>query len=214
MPTKFLRWFALTGLLVAGSAGADGFGLGVKAGTLGLGVEGTFGLSERLNLRLGINSYSLSDDQTASGIHYNGKLDLQSGAMLLDWHPFAGTFRLSAGVMFNNNALRLTATPTSPQDIGGTTYTPAQIGTLSGDVTFKKNVPYAGLGWGNAARHGRLGFNFEIGALFQGSPKVSLTASGGAVSQSDLASEAQSAEADLGSFKVYPVIALGFSFRF
>lgn len=214
MQTRFLRLFALSGLLVAGSAVADGFGLGVKAGTLGLGVEGTFGLSERLNVRVGVNHYSLSDNQTASGIQYDGKLDLQSGAVLLDWHPFAGAFRLSAGLMFDNNALRLTATPTSPQDIGGTTYTPAQIGTLSGDVTFKKNVPYAGLGWGNAARHSRFGFNFEIGALFQGSPKVSLTASGGAVSQTDLAAEAQSAEADLKNLKIYPVIALGFSFTF
>jgi hypothetical protein len=211
---KLIRWLALSGVLIAGSAAADGFGLGVKAGTLGLGVEGTFGLSERVNLRAGINHYSLSRDETASDIHYDGDLDLQSGAVLLDWHPFAGTFRLSAGLMYNKNSLNLTAAPTSPQQIGGTTYTPAQIGTLTGDVTFKKSAPYAGLGWGNAARHGRLGFSFELGALFQGSPKVSLSASGGAVSQADLASEAQQAEADLKDFKIYPVISFGLSFRF
>lgn len=214
MQIKFIRWFALSGLLVAGAAAADGFGLGVKAGSLGLGVEGTFGLSERVNLRAGINNYSLSGTEDASGIHYDADLDLQSGALLLDWHPFAGTFRLSAGLIYNKNALHLTATPTSNQDIGGTTYTPAQIGTLSGDVTFKKNAPYLGLGWGNAVRHGRFGFNFEIGALLQGSPKVSLAASSGAVSQIDLDSEAQQAEADLSKFKTYPVVALGFSFRF
>lgn len=214
MQIGFIRWFALSGLLVVGSAAADGFGLGVKAGTLGLGVEGTFPISERVNVRAGVNNYSLSGNEDASGIHYDGKLDLQSGALLFDWHPFAGTFRLSAGLMYNKNTLHLTATPTSNQDIGGTTYTPAQIGTLTGDVTFKKSAPYAGLGWGNAARHGRFGFSFELGALFQGSPKVSLSASGGAVSQIDLNSEAQQAEADLDNFKIYPVIALGFSFRF
>lgn len=214
MQTKFIRWIALSGLLVAGTAAADGFGLGVKAGTLGLGVEGTFGLSPRVNLRAGLNNYSLSTNEDASGIHYNADLDLQSGALLLDWHPFAGTFRLSAGLIYNKNAVHLTATPTSNQDIGGTTYTPAQIGTLSGDVTFKKSAPYAGIGWGNAARHGHFGFSFEVGALFQGSPKVSLSASSGAVAQIDLQSEAQQAEADLSDFKTYPVVALGLSFRF
>jgi hypothetical protein len=211
---KFLRLFALSVLLVAGATAADDFGVGVKAGTLGLGVEGTFGLSQRVNLRVGFNDYSTSGDETASDIRYDGKLELGGIALLLDWHPFAGTFRLSAGLMQNNNALRLTATPTSNQTIGGTTYTPAEIGTLSGEVSFKSTAPYAGIGWGNAARHGRFGVNFEVGAMFQGSPKVSLTASGGAVSQVDLTSESQSAQADLDDFKIYPVIALGFSFRF
>lgn len=214
MQLKLLRLFALTGLLVAGTAAADGFGLGVKAGTLGLGVEGTFGLSERFNLRVGANNYSYSMDETASGIQYDADLDLKSAALLLDWHPFAGTFRLSAGLMHNKNALHLLATPTSDQTIGGNTYTPADIGTLSGDVTFKKSVPYAGLGWGNAARPGRFGVSFEIGALFQGKPDVTLRASGGAVSQLDLRAEEQEAEADLEDFDMYPVVSLGFFFTF
>ena len=214
MQSKFLRWFALSALLVTGGAAADGFGLGVKAGTLGFGVEGTFGLSENLNLRTGINDYSYSQDETEGGIRYDGKLELSTIALLLDWHPFAGTFRLSAGLMNNKNALRLSATPTANQTIGGTSYTPADIGTLSGDVTFKSTAPYAGIGWGNAARRGRFGGVFEIGAMFQGKPKVSLRASGGLVSQADLNAEAQEAQTDLDDFKIYPVISLGLSYRF
>ena len=214
MQSKILRWFALAALLVTGGAAADGFGLGVKAGTLGFGVEGTFGLSESVNLRAGVNSYSVTGDETASDIRYDGKLELRTLALLLDWHPFAGTFRLTAGLMKNDNALRLTATPTASQTIGGTPYTPADIGTLSGDVTFKSTAPYAGIGWGNAARRGRFGGVFEIGAMFQGKPKVSLRASGGLVSQADLNAEAQEAQTDLDDFKIYPVISFGLSFRF
>jgi len=211
---KSFRWLALLGLLVAGVANADGFGIGVKAGTLGYGVEGTFALSERVNLRAGLNDYSLSYDESEGGILYNGKLELGTVAVLFDWHPFAGTFRLSAGLMKNDNAIKLTATPTTNQTIGGNPYTPAEIGTLSGDVSFKSTAPYLGIGWGNASRNGRFGGSFEIGAMFQGSPKVSLSASGGAVSQVDLTSEAQEAQADLDDFKIYPVISLGLSFRF
>lgn len=214
MRNKFLRWFALSGLLAAGSASADGFGLGVKAGTLGVGIEGTFSLSESVNLRAGFNSYSKSGDETASDILYDGKLELRTLALLVDWHPFSGTFRVSAGLMKNDNALRLTATPTANQTIGGTTYTPAQIGTLSGDVTFKSTAPYLGIGWGNATKNGRFGATFEIGAMFQGSPNVSLRASSGLVAQADLDSESQQAQADLNEFKIYPAISLGFSFRF
>lgn len=218
MNVSVVRSLALSGLLVAGSAAADGFGLGVKAGTLGLGVEGTVGLSERFNLRVGANSYSYKYDETASGVRYDADLDLQSAALLLDWHPFAGTFRMTAGLMHNKNAVHLLATPTEDQTIGDTTYTPAQIGTLSGDVTFKKSVPYAGIGWGNAARRGRFGMSFEIGAMFQDKPEVTLRGDGGAAGsgafEDDLRREEQEAEADLEDFDVYPVVSLGFSFRF
>lgn len=218
MQLKFLRLFAFAGLLITGNAAAEGFGLGVKAGTLGLGVEGTFRLSDRFNLRAGLNNYSYSTDETASGIQYDADLDLKSAALLLDWHPFAGTFRLSAGLMSNKNALHLLATPTSDQTIGGNPYTPADIGTLSGDVTFKKSVPYAGIGWGNAAKRGRIGISFEIGAMFQGSPDVSLRGNGGLAGdpafEADLRREEQEAEADLEDFELYPVISLGLSFTF
>ena len=218
MITRFARLLALSGLLLAGNAAAEGFALGVKAGTLGAGVEGTFGLSPRFSVRLGANSFTYAYDETASGIQYDADLDLKSGALLLDWHPFRGVFRISAGYMYNKNALHLTATPTQDQQIGGQTYTPAEIGTLTGDMTFKKGVPYAGFGWGNAARGRGFGFSLEIGAMLQGSPEVTLRGDGGLAGdpafEDDLRQEEQQIEEDLKEFKVYPVISLGLSFNF
>ena len=218
MRNKLFRLLACSGLLFSAGAAAEGFGLGVKAGTLGLGVEGTIGLSERFNVRIGANSYSYDYDETTSGIRYDGDLDLQSAALLLDWHPFAGTFRVSAGLVHNKNAVHLVATPTTAQEIGGQTFQPNEIGTLRGDVTFKKNVPYAGIGWGNAAKKG-FGMSFEIGALFQDQADVSLRSEGGTLSNDPtllarLRQEEQEAEADLDDFELYPVISLGFSFHF
>lgn len=202
-------------LLVAGNAGADGFALGAKAGTLGLGIEGTTRLSENFNLRGGINSYSISFDETTNSVRYDVDLDLKSGALLLDWHPFTGTFRFSAGLLYNKNEANLTATPTSNVTIGNGTYSPAQVGTLSGDVKFKKSAPYLGIGWGNAVSKGSpFGFTAEIGALFQGSPDVTLRSSSGSVSQADLQREEQDVENKLDNFKVYPVLSIGFSYRF
>ncbi|MBI3899701.1 MAG: hypothetical protein HY308_15605 [Gammaproteobacteria bacterium] len=210
----------LAGLLLTGTANAAGeFGLGVKAGTLGFGLEGIYSLSEQFNLRGGFNKYSHDGDEDASGIRYDGELDLQTAGLMLDWHPFSGTFRISIGIFNNQNEVTLTATPTSDQTIGGSTFTASEIGTLSGKVEFKKTAPYLGIGWGNAVGKGnRFSFNFELGALFQGSADVTLSSDGtladDSTYQAALRTEEQEAEDDLDDFKIYPVIAFGMSYRF
>lgn len=213
---KLVRPLALASLLlVTGNAAADGFALGAKAGTLGLGLEGTTRLSDSFNLRGGINNYSRDLDETTNSVRYDVDLDLKSGALLVDWHPFTNTFRFSAGLFYNKNEASITATPTSNVMVGNTTYTPAQVGTLSGDVKFKKSAPYLGIGWGNAvSTPRRFGFTAEIGALFQDSPDVTLRSTNSSVTQADLQREEQDIEGKLDNFKIYPVLSVGFSYRF
>ncbi|GMR18789.1 MAG: hypothetical protein BMS9Abin33_1232 [Gammaproteobacteria bacterium] len=191
--------------------------VGARAGTLGLGAELTIPLISRINARLGINSYSYDYTTSESGIDYDGELDLSTTSLILDWHPFNGRFRISAGYVNNNNEISLKATPTTSQVIGDNPipYTPAQIGTLTADVGFKKNVPYVGIGWGNAvSKNKRIGLNFDIGVLLQDSPEVTLNASSGAVNLLDLAAEEAQLESDISEFDAYPVISFGISFRF
>ena len=63
-----------------------------------------------------------------------------------------------------------------------------------------------------------LGIEFDIGALFQGSPTVKLNATGAAASnaqfKSDLAAEQVKLQGDLNSFKTYPVVSFGIAYRF
>jgi len=51
------RILAIALFLPAAVAHADGFGLNVRAGTLGLGVEAVQGLSAALDLRFGMNGF-------------------------------------------------------------------------------------------------------------------------------------------------------------
>ncbi|MDH5649330.1 MAG: hypothetical protein OEY67_06705 [Gammaproteobacteria bacterium] len=197
------------------TAQAADFALGVKGGTLGLGAELTTSIVSNLNVRLGLNSYSYDYTTTESGIDYDAELDLGTTALLLDWHPFSGRFRISAGIMKNDNGINMSATPTTNQIIGGTSYTPAQIGTLTGKIGFKDTAPYVGIGFGNAvSKNKRIGFTLDIGVLIQDSPEVTLSASGGAVSLVDLGAEEAQLESDISEFDVYPVISLGVSYRF
>jgi hypothetical protein len=210
--------FVLSTFFAVNTAMADDFALGAKAGFLGLGVEGTMRLADHFNLRAGINKYSRSVNETESDVDYHANVDLQSVALLFDFHPFAGTFRLSAGLMSNGNKFHLDATPTSNVNIGGTTHTPAEVGTLTGDIKFKSGAPYLGIGWGNAVGHGSpFTFIAEIGAMFQGKANVSLNSTGGTQSnnatfQSQLRQEEQDVSNDIG--KIYPVVSFGFAYRF
>jgi hypothetical protein len=107
-------------------------------------------------------------------------------------------------VLYNNNELKLTGKPSagSTYTINGVTYTAAQVGTLTGTLTFNKTAPYLGLGWGNRPGS-KLGLSADIGALYQGSPKLSLSATGSVAGlSSNLEQERKSAEEDLGSFNM------------
>lgn len=218
---KRMRWGC--GLLVVlagiGTAYADtGLGVGVKAGTLGLGVEMTKSLSPSFNVRVGVNQYKFTTVRTEGNIHYDMDLKWQSAAALLDWHPFQGSFRMTVGYVFNNNKIDMVATPTgsSTYDINGTSYT---LNSLTGDVTFE-NGGYFGIGWGNAGDGKGFGMSLEVGAVYQNSPKLKLTASGSSsvvndpTFQANLKQEQANAESDMSSFKWYPQIALGVSYAF
>ena len=203
-------------LLCSGNALAEGIGLGIKVGSLGAGIEVTKGLSDNFNARLGFNTFTLDESGTESDINYAIDLELSNATLLLDWHPTGGSFRTTAGLVANGNELKMTAESAASYDIGGTTYTPADIGTLSGVVGFDELVPYLGIGWGNAVEDDqKLTFSFDIGVVFQGSPNVALsTTSTVAGLEDDLRVEEQQLEQDLDKFDLYPVVSLGLAWQF
>jgi hypothetical protein len=217
MKKRFIPVFAVVmGAAAANPAQAD-VGANFKAGTLGLGVELTKSFGEKFSVSLGFNSYDIKTTDSASDIDYDFDFELQSVALLANYHPFGGGFHVTGGALHNQNELKLTGKPTgSSYVINGQTYTAAQVGTLNGTLVFDNTAPYLGLGWGNRP-DSRVGVSFDIGALYQGSPSLSLSATG-ALSDPALAAnleqERRSAEEDLSDFKWYPVVSLGVYFHF
>lgn len=201
-----------------------GVGIGAKFGTLGAGAELTIPLSKRFNGRLGFNRYqyskTLDSDLEINGgtatTELEGDLNLQSASALLDWHPFAGTFRVSAGYVFNQNDVDLnTVFPAGTVTIGDVDYAVSAGDKLTGTVDFDSG-PYLGLGWGNSAIKG-WGFSADLGVLYQGAPSVSLAAEGDlatVVDAAELRKQELTAEDDLSSFKYYPVASIGISYGF
>ncbi|MCW8917674.1 MAG: hypothetical protein OQL08_02515 [Gammaproteobacteria bacterium] len=222
MKNKVYKAVVAASLLAAmGSVQAEdegmGIGIGVRGSTLGAGIELGKSFSDHFGVRLGLNKYSKSDSQTIDDIDYDADLDLSSTALLFDWHPFAGSFHLTAGYLNSNNELTASATPDGDVSIGDTTVTvtPGDL-ILDGSVKLGSG-PYLGLGWGNVPAKG-FGFVFEVGVVQMGTPDVDLvvtdnTGSLGIV-QADIDQEIANMEDDLDEFKTYPVIALGISYGF
>jgi len=218
--------FAFLGSVVAQAAG-QGMGPTVKIGTTGVGLDFTYGLNSKLNLRASGNYFTYSyddfdlDDEdevsTTAEDEVEATLDLLTLGAFLDWHPWGGSFRLSAGAFYNGNELTLDAVPGDLIEIGENEYA---VQAFNGAVTFDSFAPYLGLGFGNAAdTTSRWHFSLDIGVLYTGSPEVdiSATASNPTLQErlnADIAVETADLEEDVEPFVVYPVIAVGVSYSF
>lgn len=197
--------------------------VGLRAGTLGGGIELSQALSQRLAIRIAVDGYdSYSRKGTQSSIEYDATAKLQTGSLLGDWFPFAGNFRISAGAMYNGNKVTLKGKPTGGTFvINGVTYQASDIGTLDGQVDFNTAAPYFGIGYGRPI-NGGLSLTFDLGVLFQGTPKSKLSATCGPATpaptcsalQSDVAAQQAQMDESLSKFKYYPVVSLGLAYTF
>lgn len=214
-----LTVFALGLALSIQNARAEDMAVAVKASTLGIGGEFTTSITpNKLNARLQINGFNYSKTINSAQVTYHSKLKLLSVGAIADYYPFSGKFRISGGLYYNGNKFSLTAKPTAAGTFtfNGTTYTTAQVGTANATVDFNKLAPYVGFGWGNAVSDGNpFGMSLEIGALYQGKPKSSITTSKSVPGLStDLATAKRDLDNSLNNFKLYPVVALGINWRF
>jgi hypothetical protein len=208
-------------LLPNGRAGAalDEWALGFKSGTLGLGGELTTNLGPDMHLRGSIQWFDLSFGLEIDDIDYDVDLRLLNPMLALDWYPWSGDFRLSAGIVFNGSDLDVEATSNQPIQIGNRVYFPSDFGSLRGEGEFNDLAPYVGLGFGNPfLGDGRWGLTAEIGVAYIGSPNVSLRATGPFADNplllADLAEEEEEIEDELDKWRFYPVLALTLYYRF
>ena len=210
MSMRSVSWVLMAVLCVSAastSVADDRFGIGIKAGTYGLGADFGVTLIDQVSLRLTFQRASLSLTETVEEIDYDGDFTLGGEGILADIYPFGGQFRFTAGIYNNRNQVDLAGTPNEPVDIGDTEYPPSAIGTLSGTVDFNDTAPYLGVGWGNTSRgKKRLRFVLDAGILFSGSASIdNLTASAGGVSQEDLDKEAAKIEDDISDADFWPI---------
>ncbi len=204
----------------AGAAAAEGgnWSVGVSGGTIGISPEIGYRFNRAMGVRVNGGFFDYDRNEEIDDIGYDGTLKLKSFGAMADLYPFGGSFRISAGLRSSKNRIDLSAVPTANVEIGDGVFTPAEVGQLDGRVTFKKMNPAVTVGWGGKLKRG-FSVGFEAGVMMQGSPKMSLAASGGTLSndptfQQELEDERARAEEDAEDFKLWPVLQLHLKYRF
>jgi len=208
---------------VTAPANAVDFGVYGTAGTVGLGggIAGSF--NSHLGARLGYTSFEYKvKDVESSDLSFDGTAELGGLQALLDWYPFAGGFRISAGAM-QNAEFTATARPLSnTYTFDGVSYSTQDIAQARGTAQFDSIAPYLGLGFGRAlSRDGKFAFTADVGLAFTGSADVQLNVTCAAAAaalctqiQDDVVAEQATLQDDADQIKYWPVLSFGVSYRF
>ena len=219
MRSIFIKASAVALALTASGAtlADDNFAVGLKAGTLGLGIEGAWRPLPYFDIRLGANSYDYVFDGRHAGVNYDPTLDLETVYATLNFKFPASPLRISVGAFSNGNELNMTSAETGSYDIGGTTFTSAEIGALSSNVSFSITAPYLGFGL-DFSLPGRIGLNMDFGVLWQGEPEVTMNTTGLLANDptflASVETERLQLQDDVSSYKAWPVVSLGIVFNF
>jgi len=193
--------------------------INAKLSTLGFGVEAAFPLAQSVDARIGYNGYRYNFDETSTSngapTNYNGDLKLSNAQALADWHPWEGSFRLSAGVVFNNNKFEMTAQPSGGNiTVGGQTVGVQPGTSVNATVDFNRAAPYLGIGWGRTPKNSGLSFTSDIGVMFQGKPKGHVTSNNSNVTPTMINQANTDLNDALDKFRYYPVISFGIGYTF
>jgi hypothetical protein len=185
-------------------------------------------------VRAGFNLFNYSHTFTKDGVNYKGTLNLRSAQATYDFFPI-GPFHISPGVLFYNGN-QLTANAAVP---GGQTLTLNNVTYLSdaadpvggtGKLTVNKAAPLLLIGFGNLVpRSHHFSTTMEIGAAYQGPPRVVLNLTGSVCDssglncrtissdptvQSNIVAEQSKLDHKASPFRFYPVLSFGFGFKF
>ena len=199
---------------------AQGFALGARAGTLGLGAEAALGFSENFAIRGGLGSFFYEYDDELDGVDYTISPPSMTATLGIDYYPMGGSFRLMGGLMFRDGDFEAESGSLSEAgsiEIGDETFTDVD-GKLFGTVATNSTAPFIGLGFGNHTRGG-FGFFIDFGVAFVGEADVDLRAegpvTGNQLFMAELAKEEQEIRDDAAAYlKYWPILNLGLKIPF
>ncbi len=187
-----------------------GFDVGLRLSSLGYGVEVSKTVFKKLDTRatFQLGSYQTDGTIESKELKYDTKFNLSSWSLLADYHVFGGNFFTTVGVIGNGNKIDATVGPSASRRIGSRTYTATEQGSLTANITWPSMAPYVGVGFGGQqSNEGH--WRFELGAMFQGSPKVSMSGTG-MIAPS--AANAPTLEDDLAGAKTWLVTSISYRF--
>ena len=159
-----------------------------------------------------------NDSGFYGGINYDAEISLDNYYVTGNLRFPLSPFRLTGGLYSNGNEFNAVSGDNGAIIlIGGDPYPAAAVGTVSANAAFDSTSPYFGVGF-DFTLLGKVGMNLDFGVLWQGSPQISMATdgllSGDPTFEASLDAERAELENELGDYKAWPVVSLGFVFNF
>lgn len=160
----------------------EDFTIGPSISTVGPSLEFSAHYNDYVDVRLFGSYMKLGKDIHTKIIDYNTTLNLHTAGVIIDTFPLDNGFKVSSGLLYNDNKIKFKAVAGKDLTLFGRTYTKEQVGEVRGKVDFMKASPYIGLGWDSKRqaypKTSKWRFKIDGGVLFQGPPRADLTFSG------------------------------------
>jgi hypothetical protein len=203
------------------------------ANTLGAGIEVATPLSHSFGLRGQGNFFSFDYLFNIDGVDYDSRLNLRSGGLSLDWYPTHRSFRISPGVLYyKNNLTAISSVPAGNYfELGSQGFINSVDDPLNGNasVIFPHHIaPMVTVGFNLIGkRESHFSMPLELGIAYTGAAKIDVTLNGTACTsdgcftfannqeaQESLQAEIKKLNNDLESYPIYPIVSVGFAYRF
>lgn len=184
-----------------------------NAGTLGIGIEGGYRWNEYWGARASLNGGGLTFTYHDKDADLINRTMLLSAGVTGDYYPFAGDFRVSAGVRLSANKIDGEMRNLKKH---GKNYTITIDDPLT-DYTMRQNAvqPYIGIGYSVEIKQ-RVSLNFDLGALYAGTPSLSVRSNAEkfGFTSDQINNEIERQRDRLSHFPVYPVAQIGLTIEF
>lgn len=200
---------AIAGLMsllpVAALAAPGDYDAGAGFTTFGPGIEGRYEVNESFAVRGGYAGTSLDFDEEFDGEDFEADLDMSATSAWVDYHPFAGAFRVSGGVFFTDIEGELKS---GGYDYDGVT------GDLKVDFAPENDVmPAIGIGYQKPI-YKKFSLSMDMGALFSGGFDVDASNPSGAFTQAEVDDAVGDTFDDLEDLGVVPFAKIGITMNF
>lgn len=201
----------------------QGFAIGGRAGTLGVGADVAVLVGDWVILRGGASLLGVDADLTAvSGLAENrkGVLALPKSIYTVGADFKVANFRIGGGLLYKEQdpAYAITLGSGAEITIGEGTYTEPEVTELTTTLVSESWAPYVLVGFGQHTSRG-FGFFLDVGVAFLDQPQLMMSARGdrSVVSsrsfRDDLRAEEKSVREDAGDLVNYwPILNFGLQF--
>lgn len=200
-------------------------GVGINTGSNGYGVSLITKLTPHIVARLGFdglgvtykpNDLTFDADYGGHDVTVKGnaiKAQFANSKLLFDYYPFPnGIFSVSAGLFVGKSKIKLEGYASEKFNFEDIVITPDSKGYFDAYIDMGNSIkPYFGLGLGRTLAKKRVGFKFDLGAIYQGHYNLK---SDYMTSESTSSNNALTDQIPKSILDFWPVINFSLSYRF